>query len=227
MAIWIWNKKLKLNIPDNWNQVSYSKAIQILELDDLKPSSLISILTGIDEKIIRQSASKKQIKALYDVFPYWSNFPVVDQPTMPYVIGFKNQAIAVKHDWSGAFDLGKVCTVGQIEDMLSIVRNSHSESMQDIDLFKIYPSLIAIYLQALYDKSEYDYERAMEMVNDVSEGLSIVVALNVGGFFLLNLHALTNGKSSGYQKRSLAMKSLRRAWSNFKKALDLQLRLTR
>lgn len=227
MARWIWNKRLKLDIPDNWNQVSYEKAMRILETDDLSPSKVIAVLCDIEEEIVRQSGSKEQIQALYEVFPYWSSFPVIEQPTMPFMFSFKDKLIKVEHDWSGVFDLGKVCTVGQIEDMINHVRNCHKPDMENVELFKIYPVLIAIYIQPIYDNEAYSYERAMRLVADVKKQISIVVALNVGGFFLLNLHALTNGKRRDYQKRNSMIRSLRQAWNSFKKALALQRQLMR
>ncbi len=210
--------KTKINIPSGWHEVNFNKALEILE-GELNEVQTIALLTNKSEKEIRQSTDMSTIYHFINTFLYLHQLPQklnefprsiklgVDRIVFPFV------------NYGDEFDLGQA-DVGQVEDMLMIMVKMNKEfigesertEITELQLAKITPFLVAIYLQKMLD-TEYDGEKAMLLVDRVKEELSFKECLSIGYFFLIRLEHYKNGSPSVWKLYHSNLRRLKRVLS--------------
>lgn len=184
------NKK-PYKIPSSWYEVTYNQYCEILKINDdlLK---LIGCFTGIPLKDLQ----KYEIKGLEDVIQclsYLNNTPEFD--------GYSEKLgpfpLPVNH--KGKFDI-RFESLAQFEDMRKIMKAIPTGKLED--LIEAYPKFCAIYAQKLRDK-EYDYNKAMDMVEEVKT-YPLPDVMICGAFFFLKLLSLSNGTATtSHPKKSV------------------------
>lgn len=210
--------KTKIKIPSGWHEINYNKAIQIIE-GELKEIQILALLTDKTEQQIRGATDPDTIYYFINTFQYIHSLPQkfddfprsvklgVDRLVFPYV------------SYGDKFDLGKA-DVGQVEDMLMIMMKMNKEfigeeerELTEIELIKITPYIVAIYLQKLLWHS-YDGTKAMALVDRVKEELSFKECLSIGYFFLSRLRNFKNGQPKELKAYHSKSKRLKRALMN-------------
>lgn len=221
--------KEKIQMPSGWHEVPFWKGQVIFE----KPVGELECLSLISGKSIDQI---NNMLSSVDVFYFLTSFTFIQElpevlktPQMPRSVKINGDYVIfpfVIHN--DPFDLGQ-CSVGQIKDMEMIISN-HLESIKqeqgiteenqdelsvkEIDTIKMCPYLCAIYIQKIIDK-EYDYSRAMKLVDVVSKQLSFKEVTSMGYFFFKRLIDWRNGSLTNFQKRRPIRTKFRRAYWKF------------
>lgn len=141
---------------------------------------LFSILSGMDYKVLSNTHDLILEEQLLTATRYVYEEPMdFKEATLPHWIEINGKQIRIP---------------AKLGD-LSIGQNIHVR--QAIDKAKSFEELIsfvvAIYLQPLYDESEFDYHRAIELEHDVLK-LPITKTYAIGIFFLRRLTA--SGRST-------------------------------
>jgi hypothetical protein len=211
--------KIKFKMPSSWQDVSFKTGVEILKSGD-SDIKLLSRLSGISYDELINATDFEELFYFINSFTWVGTLPLKESPEMPKSVKFGDRLIIFPHVvYNDTFDLGNA-SVGMVKDMEAVLTNKTREvlngeerDLTNIELIEILPFVVAIYLQKVMDRN-YDYEKAMRLVDDVSEKMSFKEVLNIGYFFLQKLIALNNGQKINATKGSLILKRLKRAWWN-------------
>lgn len=177
-------------IPASWHEVTFAQYCEILNINDdlLK---LLGCFTGVPLKDL-QKAEVKGLESVIECLTYLSDTPEFDgysEKLGPYTL-------PVNH--KGQFDI-RFESLAQFEDMRKIMKSIPSGKFEA--LVEAYPKFCAIYAQKIRD-GEYDYNKAMDMLEEV-KGYPLPDVMICGGFFFLKLVSLSNGtKTTSHPKKS-------------------------
>lgn len=161
----------EIETPESWAGMSTAMWVRYMtEWDWADMVKLFSILTGMEYKVIHKSRDigfEEQLliatRFIYDEPQAFKTAP------FPETFKFKDKEVTLTKE------------IGR----LSIGQNIHVR--QKIDQCKIYDELIsytiAIFIQPLLDDSDFDFDKAMELVPEIDK-MPITVTYPVG-FFLL------------------------------------------
>lgn len=210
--------KTKIQIPSGWHEVNFNKAMEILE-GELNEVQTIALLTDKSEKEIRQSTDMATIYYFINTFLYLHQLPLkLNEFPRSIKLGY-DRIVFPFVNYGDEFDLGQA-DVGQVEDMIMIMTKMNKEFIDDsertelteLELAKITPYLVAIYIQKMLD-TEYDGAKALELVDRVKEELSFKECLSMGYFFFIRLQSYKNGSPSVWKSYHSRVKRLKRALS--------------
>lgn len=167
----------ELTIADSWDKVTTDQFQQIVPLVSEKEAlttddklKLFSILSGLPVKAIAQSADKELEQNLFEAIAFlaeWYDFKSLEVPR-EIKIG------------------DKVIQVPKYVGHLTIGQNIHvREQMENVKVYEeLISFVIAIYLQPLYDETDFDYFRATQLHEKVLK--MPIVDTYALGFFLLS-----------------------------------------
>lgn len=199
--------KFKLNgkaleIPSSWDEVTFNQYKGILDgANDEK--AVISLFTGIDGQTIKNAVIvgfSGLIKAL-SFLNAPANFPGVVNQCGKYKLPLNSK---------GVFDI-QFESLGQFEDMRTLIK-----PIKDIQgLTDAYPKFVAIYLQKIRDK-EYDYDKAMQMVDEI-KAMPAKEVIVLGGYFFVHINSLLNGTKASSPTTTQSRKKSKQALTNSKK----------
>lgn len=173
----------KINCPSTWDDLTFDQYERLTTVGD-DNIELLSILTGIP----RETLAKATIKGADQVIAsleFISSPPDWNQPVKQ--VGQYKLPVNKK----GIFDI-QFESLAQFEDM----RKMFQKVKDWKELTKIYPEMVAIYLQKIRDK-EYSYDAAIEMATEIRQYKAREV-VGCGSFFtlkLLNLSSITKTTS--------------------------------
>lgn len=203
-------EKYKINgksieMPTGWHDVKYKDAIHILE-NNFDTVKIFSLFSGIPEDEVKELNKKDDIYHFLKGFPFLNRLPAQEVPSIPRSIKYKGVFYLFPHVFlDDAFDFGEI-SVGQIEDMKLTITNMMKEfkgdevrDVTEMEVLKIFPPVVAIYLQAMIEK-KYNYNRAMKMADELQGDLSFKEVVYIGNFFLLKLGGLITGLAKGSQR---------------------------
>jgi len=215
--------KTSIKVPSGWHEISYNKAMELLE-GEYNAVETLAILSNKTPEEIRKSTDIETIFYFTNTFLYLKQLPGTDYP----------RSIQMGVDlikFPAPIDLGNA-EVGQVEDMQAIIMNMNKEFIGDetrelteIELIKIMPYIAAVYIQKLLE-GEYDGNRAQALVPRIKEEVSFKAITGMGYFFLSRLTDLMNGPESEWQKAHLTRKRWKRVFRNSMKRLAYMLHLT-
>lgn len=214
----IGNKKIKVSMPTGWHEVPFWKGQLILE-SNMNDVECIALLADASPTEIQESTDPDTVYYFLRSFTFLSRLPdTLHAPTIPRSVFLGSDRIIFPHALDGdEFDLGKV-SIGQVADMRMAITNymielggeeSNFDSVTDMDTIKLCPVLVAIYLQKVIEKN-YNYDRAMKLVDRISKEMSFKDVSTIGYFFLQRLAASINGPQNGSLKRSLKKRKRKR-----------------
>ena len=163
------------NIPTQWEDLTYSQWLSLLELPD-NTMGYVSLFTGIDS----WQLEKMQIIGLDSLLNALSF--LYTKPEMPGKV-----SKCGKYPIPEFFEI-KNESLGQFEDMRATFKKLDDTV---IGLTKAYKTYVAIYLQKMRD-GEYDYAKVPSMEKEVDNMPGIEV-ITLGSFFFLKLRSLSNG----------------------------------
>ena len=195
----------KVSMPDGWHDVKFSDGFKIVK-DQLNEVQTFALLSGMSVKKVRGLNKNEDIFYFVQGYPFLYSNPFNDTPSMPQSIKYKGDRIHFPFVMdSDPLDLGD-CSVGQVEDMKALIAtkikeigNEEDEELSNIDVLSIIPFIVSIYIQPFID-GEYDYKKAMLLVDDLKKNLSYKDMIHIGNFFLKRLQGLTNGLMKGWKK---------------------------
>lgn len=199
---------LSFTLPSGWHDVPFNKAFEIIT-QDLTDLQIISILTGHSVKLLKQSTDLETIHYLKQSLLFLNEDPIKKNPEFPVKCMGKPLPYV---NYADKFDLGKV-TVGQVEDMQAEIAKVDQEDEQGI--LQVFPVIIAIYMQPIYNNKPYDYDEAIGMVKDVEEQVDYKTMINMGSFFLRKLAGWSTGQKNSLQKVLSPLLKLKQVFSNY------------
>lgn len=167
-----------LNIPTTWNEVTYAQYLKVFDLKD-DVIQLVAIFTGQDYDYLK-SATILGLDRLLDALSFINkppSFPGYVDQCGPYKLPANSK---------GQFNI-QYESLGQFED----ARREMMKVKNIVDQTKAYGKYVAIYLQKIRDK-EYDYQKAVEMEEEISSYPAYQVIV-LGAFFFLKLTTSLNG----------------------------------
>lgn len=204
---------LRFTLPSGWHEVPYIKGLQIIssKKKDLEVMALLmKDLDGNDISLdkIKSSTDLTTIHYVKESLLFLKELPIKKYPEFPKKV-FDIELPYV--NYADHFDLGQ-CTVGQVEDMKSKLKNKKFKN--DIETIEIFPVLCAIYLQPIIDNSNYDSKRINKITEKIEKELDFKTVINMGNFFLQRLHVLVNGQMKELRRAHSLRMRLRLAFSN-------------
>lgn len=213
-------------MPDNWADVSYKDAMNIIE-NNLSEVEIFGLFAKMSDKEVRE-LNGDDVKYFLYGFPFLRSTPMDDTPDIPMSIMWKGVRRFFPHaDLKDDLDFGDT-SVGQIEDMKQIITSASKEliveegdTLTNIDLIKMMPSIVAIYIQPFIN-GEYDYKKAMVISKEVESELSFKETVLMGNFFLYKLTTSING----LKKESRILKWIKRSWTQAYRILTRRLGFT-
>ena len=210
-------RKIKVNgkavsMPDGWHDVKFIDGFKIVK-DQLNEIEVFALFSGMSVKKVRGLNKNEDIFYFLQGYPFLYKNPVTDNPVMPQSIKYKGDRIHFPFVMdSDPLDLGD-CSVGQVEDMKALIATKIKEldkeddaELSIIEMISIMPFIVSIYLQPFID-GDYDYKKAMLLVDDLKNNLSYKDMIHIGNFFLKRLQGLISGSMKGW-KKPLRMKRL-------------------
>jgi hypothetical protein len=211
--------KIRFKMPSSWQDVSFKAGLDILKSGD-SDIKLLSRLSGVSVDDLSNATDFEELFYFINSFTWLGTLPLKESPEMPRSVKMGGRLIIFPHVvYNDKFDLGNA-SVGMVKDMEAVLTNKTREilngeerELTNIELIEILPFIVAIYLQKVIDRN-YDYEKAMRLVDEVSNQMSFKEVLNIGYFFLQRLIVLNNGQKTKRTKASLILKRLKRAWWN-------------
>lgn len=170
------NRKLKIDIPESWGEVTYEKYKKFIQYVD--GEQRLANLLGVDRSLF-------SVKNSIDIWEELANtcrFAFETQPKIEEykgVIHFRGEIIHLPKDI-------RRNSIGQWEDVKILMKSCMVDDVVDENnLIDIYPKVVAIYVQDVID-GKYDGAKAMELANDI-ELLQCEDVLSLGSFFLSRL----------------------------------------
>jgi hypothetical protein len=173
------------NIPTKWEDVSF---IQFIRLQEplITDHEIVSAVTGLP---VADVAKSNDVKSYLEIIKSISRFsdkePVENVPEMVTINGMICEVPK---------DIGFL-TVAQFEDCKAIIAQyqaKYKDNEDKIALLLDYPKIVAIYLQPLLYNTDYNYNQAMELSNELYHH-SCIEVISIGNFFLSNWIGLANG----------------------------------
>ena len=200
-------------MPDNWADVSYGDAMNIIE-NNLSEVAIFGLFAKMSKKEVR-NLNGDDVKYFLDGFPFLRSTPMDDTPDIPMSIMWKGVRRFFPHaDLKDELDFGET-SVGQIEDMKQVITSAsklliveEGDVMANIDLIKMMPSIVAIYIQPFIN-GEYDYKKAMNIAKEIETELSFKETVLMGNFFLYKLTTSTSGLMKGLH----ILKWIKKRWT--------------
>jgi len=201
-------KKLEIPLPQGWHDVPYNIGLKIKTDESLKYLDQLSLLSGVDKKILRSSTDNQTIYYLANSLLFIKEYPLKERPEFPKSVLGKKMPYVMYSDTN---DLGE-CSVGQVEDMQEFIRSVNPKT--DLDVIKLYPTICAIYLQPIIKHEDYDYKKALNYAKELEAALDFKTTLNMGAFFLMRLSDLTNGLNPDVLKVKQVKKKWKQVFGN-------------
>ena len=208
--------KLEIPLPQGWHQVTFNKAIDVIE-QNYTSVELLAVLSDLDPKEISKATDHESIYYLVQSLLFLQDIPKAEMPSKAMGVSIPDV------DDSDRFDLGKA-TVGQVEDMKMVLQSRQNELKDDLAVIKIYPEICAIYLQPLVLKKEYDYDAAMLYAKHLESNCDFKTIVSMGAFFLWRLSDLTSGLMKDKQKRPTRKRKLKQAFRSLGRLLGFMRR---
>ena len=208
----------EFEVPDGWHEVSFSHAYQILT-QKFTDVELLALLSNKLVSDLRKVTDLEAIRYLIDSLTYLQRLPVKKNPEFPKTVtrlshdpdhSEVEELTEIALPWLNYyddFDLGG-CSVGQVEDMSQVIKDRNAQT--DLEVIEIYPKIVAIYLQPLFQPKDYSYVMAMKFAQTVEEDIDFKTVYNMGLFFLTRLSGSIAGSQNGsLPARSMKTKSVR------------------
>lgn len=217
-----------ISLPTGWHDVKFKDALHVRE-NNFNAVQLFSFFSGIPDEEVERLNHDEDIYYFLQGFPFLYRAPIQDKPSIPRTVKYKNQRLIFPHIlFDDPYDFGNT-DVGQIEDMKVIIAKMAKEfigeeerDITDLEMTKIYPYIVAIYIQPILEK-EYDHGRAMKLAVELQSEMSYKEVVYMGNFFLVKLGGLTNGLKTGLPRRNWITKKLRQAYKRLISFLDSML----
>lgn len=184
----------RVESPDRWEDplLTTDKYQQIVgwepdkELADRDYFKLFRILSGTDYKKFENSDHNKA--ELWDIVKWVIETPFPKSDTVPKIFFYKDQEIIVPREIK-FLSPGQNIHARQELDKAIILRTKEGKFV-DCNCYSI---LVAIFLQPLIDKKEFNFQRAKEIEKDIAQ--MNITKIRPIGFFLLK-RVLNFGESS-------------------------------
>ena len=205
--------KEKIKLPDGWHDVSYNDAMYVIE-NDLPRLKALSHISGKD---LSKYSLDGNAQTLFNSYQFLNSLEV-GEPDLPKIFTLNDVTRSVH---LGHFDdeesFGEV-SVGQIEDMVTEIQNyaiSIDGELTELDLLKLYPRLIAIYVDPILSLRDYDYNTSQKRVEDIKEQFDFKTVSKMGAFFFAKSINYGNGQNKTQSKLILRIKKFKRALWKF------------
>lgn len=200
------NTKLQIKLPAGWHEVSFNKAFEIIT-QERNPIEIISILSGHSVSLLKASTDLETIYYLKESLLFLNSDPIKKYPEFP--VSFMGKLLPWVN-YADKFDLAK-CSVGQVEDMQAQIQKVDQDDSDAV--IQVFPVIVAIYIDPIYHQSDYDFDRAMKLVNKVEEQ-DYKTVVNMASFFLMRLVALSDGLKKGWPSQVLRRLKLKQGLMN-------------
>ena len=210
--------KHRFKMPSSWQEISFNLGFKLIT-EELNEIQIFSQLSGLTEKEIKDSTDFENLYHFINAFTFLKELPGnLERPEMPKTCKLGGRLIIFPYVlYADTFDLGK-CSVGQVKDMEQVITSMTKEfigeeerELSNDEVIQIMPYVVSIYVQMLLDH-EYDYAKAMKLVDEVKDKMSFKEVLNIGSFFLQRLIELNSGQAVRLRNRSLILRKLKRGW---------------
>lgn len=170
--------KQKIEIPSDWNDLTYKQYVDYLASDG-RLTSTLSIFTGIPQDVI----SKADITGLEQLIITLS---FLTKPAQFKDTGMNIGKYKLPLNERGEYDI-QFESLGQFEDMRALMAKAGTTD----GLLNAYAGFVSIYLQKVLD-GDYDYSKAIAMIPEI-ESYNAAEVINLGSFFILRLSNLLTG----------------------------------
>lgn len=224
-------EKYKINgqsitMPTGWHDVRYNDAMNILE-NQLNDVQVFSLFSGLSEKEVKNLNKEKDIYYFLQGFPFLNKLPIDIKGALPQTIKYKEARYELPYALpDDPYDFGDA-SVGQIEDMKAIMTKMVTEfldgeerGLTNLEVFKIYPPLVAIFLHPILEGSEYDYKASQKLADRIQKELSFKEVVYMGAFFLMKLSVLINGSKKGLQNQHWMKRKWQQGYRKLARYLD-------
>lgn len=174
----------KVSISTSWDELTWNQFNEVHNSgsDILKR---LSIASGLNYETLK-TATIVGLEDVLKAMQFMTKPPEWDKPVLqcgPYKLPTNN-----KGQYNIQFE-----SLGQFEDLRVLIKNLPERPTAQ-DLNKMYPNMVAIYLQKVRD-GEYNNNKAIEMIPEVKD-MPAREVVTLGSFFLIKLLDLLTGTPS-------------------------------
>lgn len=186
---------LSFSLPTSYGELTLKQFIDLIEIpDDENYLDVISILSGVDKKVLSQ-CEILEIDHLLSPFIEFLQEPLKGEFVLP-------DNIQIAGIWYPKPSGIGINTFGQKISLQRAITKSEKEERKE---YEIYAYIIALYIQPAVTKSAYDEDKVDELVPEIMN-CRISEVFPIASFFLKNYETYLNSKKKDYHIHPLVMK---------------------
>lgn len=202
--------------PENWYEVTLEQLLKI-NTGITRSLEAISICTGIPEYEWNRDMNLSVADDVEQTLSFLAT-PGLKLEEQPQPFVFNGEVI------SPISDIGNL-SIGQYQDLKDYIAEFHLREGDEVDVLRrlsLYPKIVAVYLQPLIDKKEYDWVRA-EVISQELYNCSAMEVSAWGYFFIRKFQELRNGIVKDVQVSATMQKNRKPGFLSYLKSLVLKL----
>lgn len=175
------------SFPESWEEATLDQLLKI----NAGPSTvleIISIFTGEPQEELSKSKDFKAFEEIEQVLSYLSTPIQFKFSEKPSKFVFKGEEVTLPSD------IGEL-SIAQYQDLKFVCFEFYKEEGEEIDVIRrlqMYVKAVAVYLQPIADKADYDFKRADEIEKEIYNCSAVEVA-DWGNFFIRKFIELRDG----------------------------------
>lgn len=184
------NEEIKTFLPNSWGLLTCEQTIKLFDINFQNKPLVLEVLTGISSDLWKQ-ANANQIELILKELEFLNyNFDFTSL-TANSEIEIDNKIIKVPQ-------LIEFETWGQ--KLLIEEKIKEFQSKKELNLLKLYPFIVAVYLQRSFYNSEKFDERLVDELEQKLMKCKAIAVYPIAGFFLLNLISGMKLKLKSYNR---------------------------